>query len=58
MTQVNGREFDEFLNDKKYTTVQGNVTHSTYYVDKETGVKIAYIETSSYGAPTLYMIND
>ena len=58
MTQVDRKEFYEFLKDKDYIIERGDIFHSEYYVDRHTGIKIAYIETSSYGAPDLFMIND
>lgn len=57
MTQVDEQEFREFLNGKIYTKKQGDMFHSEYYEDLD-GIKIAYIETSSYGAPDLFMIED
>jgi len=57
MTQVDEKEFREFLTGKLYERVPGDITHSVYYIDLD-GNKIAYMETSSYGAPDLYMIND
>jgi len=58
MTQVDKEEFENFLKDKDYKTELGEYFHSTYYVDNITGIKIAYLETSSWGAPDLFMIND
>jgi len=57
MTQVDEQEFKEFLKGKIYTRKQGDVFHSEYYEDLD-GIKIAYIETSSYGASDLFMINE
>lgn len=57
MKQVDETEFREFLNGKLYTRIQGEIFHSVYYIDLD-NIKIAYMETSSWGAPDLYMINN
>lgn len=57
MKEVNEKEFNEFMQNKKVKKVQGDYFHSNYYVD-ENNIKIAYVETSSWGAPTIYKINN
>jgi len=57
MKEVNEQEFREFLNGKIYTRKQGDMFHSTDYIDLD-GIKIAYIETSSYGASDIFKIKE
>jgi hypothetical protein len=56
--RVSKAQFEDYLKDKKVTKMQGSSMHSTFYVDEVTGVALGYIETSSYGDVTRYMINE
>ena len=56
MKEVTKEEFDDFLKDKQYTRDQGMWFHSENYIDHNTKEIIAYFESSSYGAPTIYKI--
>ena len=53
--QVGKEEFWEFVKNNTTTFIKGEWFHSEYYLDKNNN-KVAYIETSSYGAPTIYEI--
>lgn len=57
MRQVSRQVFNNFLKVKKTKTVRGDYIHSEYWVDEDNN-KIAYMETSSWGAPDVYMIED
>ena len=54
MKQVTKDEFWSYFQDKNYTTTQGEWFHSDdFIVDDEV---VGYMETSSYGAPTVYKL--
>jgi hypothetical protein len=53
--RVTYQEFKKFIEEEAVDRCQGEVFHSNYYKDKN-GDKIAYIETSSWGAPDIYEI--
>lgn len=53
--QVEKEEFWEFVKNNTIAITQGEWFHSEYYLDKDNN-KVAYIETSSYGSPTIYEI--
>ncbi len=56
MIQVSKKDFEDFLKTKTVRWVQGDYFHSHYYVDELSGEKVAYVETSSWGADEVYMI--
>lgn len=56
MIQVNAQTFENFLKNKNITKLQGEIFHSTYYLENEN--KVAYMETSSWGAEAVFMIED
>lgn len=58
MKEVTKEEFDDFLKGKDYISRLGEWTHSEYLIDINTGEDIAYCESSSYSAPTIYKIKD
>lgn len=54
MKQVTKDEFWSYFQDKNYTTTQGEWFHSDdFIVDNEV---VGYMETSSYGASTVYKL--
>ena len=55
LIDVSAKEFYDFVNDKKLQKIQGNYFHSNNYLDNE-GRILAYKETSSWGAETIYKI--
>lgn len=55
MRQVTKQVFNNFLKDKNVKRIAGDYFHSEYWID-ENNNKIAYLETSSWGAPDVYMI--
>lgn len=56
MIQVTRERFYKFLNENPHEVIEGLWMHSNFYICKKTGNKIAYMETSSYGAPPVYKI--
>ena len=56
MKEVTKEEFDKFLENKDYISRLGEWMHSEYLIDINTGEEIAYNESSSWGAPTIYKI--
>lgn len=56
MKEVTKEEFDKFLENKDCISRCGEWTHSEYLIDINTGEEIAYCESSSYSAPTIYKI--
>lgn len=56
MKEVSFDEFCEFLKDKQYTKDIGLYINSEYYIEKDTGEKIAYHEFISYGVPEIFRI--
>ncbi len=56
MIQVTKERFYHFLRDRVYYVTDGEWFHSKYFVCPGTGEKIAYLETSSWGAPDVYKI--
>ena len=57
MYNVSEDTFDDFVKLHNLKPIQGEVFHSYYYVDKQ-GNKLAYRETSSYGADVIHKIKD
>ena len=57
MYEVSEGTFNDFVKFHNLKLVQGEVFHSDYYVDNQ-GNKLAYRETSSYGADVIYKIKD
>jgi len=57
MKEVTEKEFYDFMKSKLVSKIQGDVFHSYYYVDED-NIKIAYMETSSWGAETIYKITN
>lgn len=55
MKQVSKQVFNNFLEAKNFIRIAGEYFHSEYWVD-ENNNKMAYLETSSWGAPDVYMI--
>lgn len=54
MKQVTKDEFWSYFQNKNYIKRQGDAFHSEYFiVDSEV---VGYMETSSYGAPTVYKL--
>lgn len=56
MKEVTKEEFYNFLKDKETTIIDGEWMHSDYWLDDKAN-KIAYRQTSSYGADTIYKID-
>lgn len=56
MAEVSEGEFNSFLSGKEFVREQGFWFHSTIY--KINGEAVAYMETSSYGAPTEYRVKN
>lgn len=57
MIQVTKERFNKFLLNKEYEVRPGIWIHSLVYFCKNTGKQLAYLETSSWGAPDVYMID-
>lgn len=49
--------FYNFIKDKNYRIIQGEIFHSHYYID-ERGEKVAYYESSSWTPNVEYRIKD
>ncbi len=58
MVEVLSKSFYDFINSRDdLKVIQGDWTHSDYWVNGE-GEKLAYMETSSYGAPPVYKLKE
>ena len=55
LINVSAKEFYDFLKLNNLQKVQGNYFHSNNYINNE-GRILAYKETSSWGAETIYKI--
>ncbi len=57
MFNVSKEVFYDFVNRNKLIEVQGDVFHSSNYLDNKNNIR-AYRETSSWGTKTVYQIDD
>lgn len=57
MFNVSKEIFYDFVNKNQLIPVQGDYFHSDNFIDKNKKVR-AYRETSSWGAETIYQIDD
>lgn len=57
MKKVTELELVKFIEGKNLSMRNGNVMHSTFWID-ENGVEVAYERTSSWGAPGIFMIKE
>ena len=55
LINVSPERFWNFVKSKKLKEIQGEWFHSSYYIDENQN-KLAYMETSSWGASPIYKI--
>jgi len=55
LINVNSDRFWKFVKLKNLKEIQGEWFHSSYFIDEKEN-KLAYLETSSWGASTVYKI--
>jgi hypothetical protein len=57
MFNVSKEIFYDFINKNQLKEIQGDYFHSNNYIDNKNNIR-AYRETSSWGAETIYQIDD